>query len=380
MYHTKYLSDAAPVVGHTPEEQGGTSGVTAAASTSAQAAAEAGPVSRHTLERGDSVMSQINIELDEAQEDEDVGSESAASTAALTPTQPQCQPQQHRQLLQQQQRLGRRLERQQGDAGSGGSSSRQQLLGGMLHTSSNASSSVIVIPADAAAWDDGGSVTAPTVSVDVGANSRSLSPWGSQNDSQTVAAAAAGEAKQGSRATARHRLSLVSQADQALALTGAAAVQNGAGVSSSQQEREQQGSVQQGQHARLPGAAAAGGGGSFSPASAFAAMDAQLAAAEAAAAARSGGGSKGCSSGGGASTTPSVGAVQPLSESCWHKGGHVSGFLVPEAVGASTVQGARSSSTGNIQQQVVPPPQRSALVSPFAAAIQLANSVASDEV
>lgn len=381
MYHTKYLSDAAPVLGHT-EEQGGTSGIAAAASTPAQAAAGAGPVSRHTLERGDSVMSQVNLELDEAQEDEDAGSESAASTAALTPTQPQRQQHQQRQLLQQQQqqRLGTRLERQQGDAGSGGSSSRQQLLGGMLHTSSNASSSVIVIPADAAAWDDGGSVTAPTVSVDVGASSRSLSPWGSQGDTQAVAAVAAGEAKQGGRAASRHRLSLVSQADQAPALTGAAAVQDGAGVSTGQQ---QQGSVQQGQHARLHVAAAGGGGGSFSPASAFAAMDAQLAAAEAAAMARSGGGSKGCSSGGG-STTPSVGAVQPLSESCWHKGGHVSGFLVPEAVAVAAVQGTSSSSSsaGTTQQHVVPPPQRrpGALVSPFAAAIQLANSVASDEV
>lgn len=74
----------------------------------------------------------------------------------------------------------------------------------------------------------------------------------------------------------------------------------------------------------------------------FAAMDAQLAAAG--------------SSGGG-----QVG-VQPLGLSCWHQGGHVSGFIVPEAAAASGAAHVCTSSNQHQQQPVRP---AAGFLSPF---------------
>jgi hypothetical protein len=111
-------------------------------------------------------------------------------------------------------------------------------------------------------------------------------------------------------------------------------------------------------------AGAGAGAGTLSMASAFAAMDAQLTAAVKAGSRHSSGG-KGSSSGGGSSTN-SADVIQPLGMSCWHKDGHVSGFRVSEGAAGGSGGGQRPSAGG--------------LVSPFAAAIQLAQSVASDEV
>jgi hypothetical protein len=138
------------------------------------------------------------------------------------------------------------------------------------------------------------------------------------------------------------------------------------------------------------------GGGSGGPFinTAFAAMSAQLAAQRAAA--RRGSNAGGRSSGGGSSTA-SADKVQPLVMSAWHKDRHESGFIVPEAAAASRAGGDGSGGAevlgqpwgaagGGCTQRSAGLQRRSGtgggvgMVSPFANAIQLAHSVASDEV
>lgn len=392
VYHNKYLPDSGPVVG--PEPQSDATGTTTRAAAGAAAAEDSFP--RHTLERGDSVMSQVHIEMDEAQDEvgtqgsSDVGSSqgsspSAAAAAGLGLALHHQHARQHGNRAHQQQQQPHKQQqpqRQDGVVGSSGStvssansSGRQQMLDNQR--SGSASTSVVLVPADSSAWDDNGSGSMRTMSVDLTGNSSSvLSPWASQGEVQgpAVAAAAAVEGKQGSRtAGSRHRLAVASQAVAADEQQEQQQQQHGEGADGSSSSRpagyqhQQQLSV-----AGVPAAAARQG--SFNIASAFAAMDAQLAAAVRASAAGDAG-SRELSSGGGSNA--SAKAVQPLGASCWHKGGHVSGFLVPEAAaaaagggiiagGAALAPGLRRSTTGG-------------LVSPFAAAIQLAHSVASDD-
>lgn len=374
VYNTKYLPDTGPVLGPEPQSDAPSPPRTAAA------AAE-GP--RHKLERGDSVTSQVHIELDEAQDEEDdsqssadAGSSSqesspyaAAAAAALRLT-PAARHHSARGRLRAHRQQQQHLQKQEGIVASDGSAVS---TANSRHSGSTGSPSVVLVPADSSgAWGDECLGSMRTVSVDLTANSSSvLSPWESQGEVQGPAAA--GEGKQGrvGSAGSRHRLAVVSQLvaapeqqqQQGQDADGCSSSSGGGAVVGKQQQLA----------AGMPQPAAAVPG-SFSMASAFAAMDAQLAAAVRAGAVSNAGSSRRSSGGG------SMADVQPLGMSAWHKGGHVSGFLVPEA--------AASSGDGSSGLAPLPPGLRRStaggggghLVSPFAAAIQLANSVASDEV
>lgn len=376
VYNTKYLPDTGPVLGPEPQSDAPSPPRTAAA------AAE-GP--RHKLERGDSVTSQVHIEMDEAQDEEDdsqssadAGSSSqgsspsaAAAAAALRGTPAARHHSAGGRLHAHRQQQQQHLQKQEGVVASGGSTVS---TANSRHSGSTGSPSVVLVPADSSAWGDECSGSMRTVSVDLTANSSSvLSPWESQGEVQGPAAAVEGKQGRAGSAGGRHRLAVVSQV-----------------VAAPEQQQQQQGQGADGCSSSCGGGAvvgkqqqlaagmpqpAAAVPGSFSMASAFAAMDAQLAAAVRAGAVSNAGSSSRRSSGGGSMTD-----VQPLGMSAWHKGGHVSGFLVPEA--------AASSGGGSSGLAPLPPGLRRStaggcgghLVSPFAAAIQLANSVASDEV
>lgn len=368
VYHTKYLPDNGPVLGPEPQPD---------APNRPAAAAADGP--RHTLERGDSVTSQVNIEMEDAQEDTDgtrgpsdegSSSGSAAAAAAADTAAPR-------------DRRRQQVQRQDGVAGSSGSTvstahSPQQPLVGQ-RSGSNASASVSLVPADSTGWDDNGSGSMRTVSLDLTANSSSvLSPCTSQGDLQgSAAAAAAADGKQGSRpAGHRHRLAVASQtvADDSRQQQGQQQGQEVIACSRGRDEQQQQ----QQQQSVVGQPAAAVRAGSFNMASAFAAMDAQLAAAVRAGAVNNTNSNSRRRSSSSNGSSASAKAVQPLAASCWHKGGHVSGFLVPEAAPAAT-----AGSGSEVGAQATPGLRRSTaggFVSPFAAAIHLANSVASDEV